>query len=349
MVSRYVAPFHIIVSFLVAQPWGRDVVRPQNWNIHAGWSMPVQYSDLWTWCGYAGWSMPVQYSDLSIANSCLHTRSRASIFVSHMLQLYHWGTPLLYTLIVTVLTVDGWREPAGRNEHSTAVVDNQLYLWGGDQYRMPEVHDSAEKRQFFSSVEVFDVNTGCWEQRTTRGTPPLGVGPLNNRGWGTNAEASLWNGALHWWRGGPLVCGGRAGWCCPIITTTWSTVSTRWIWWYEYQWTTHFLSVHKWVILCCLSIVLLVVSSLVLRSNPFLIMRERADNSCTCISCLSLISSPDGWSSPVVTGQAPPLCSSFTLTTVGEKKAAMFGGFIQSSYSDDLYIVDLKRHSVVSV
>ena len=40
---------------------------------------------------------------------------------------------------------------------------------------MPQVHDSAEKRQFFSSVEVFDVNTGCWEQRTTRGTPPLGV------------------------------------------------------------------------------------------------------------------------------------------------------------------------------
>ena len=40
---------------------------------------------------------------------------------------------------------------------------------------MPEVHDSAEKRQFFSSVEVFDVNTGCWEQRTTSGTPPLGV------------------------------------------------------------------------------------------------------------------------------------------------------------------------------
>ena len=73
--------------------------------------------------------------------------------------------------------MDGWREPAGRYDHSTAVVDNcnQLYLWGGDQDGMPQVHDSAEKRQFFSSVEVFDVNTGCWEQRTTRGTPPLGV------------------------------------------------------------------------------------------------------------------------------------------------------------------------------
>ena len=59
-------------------------------------------------------------------------------------------------------------------------------------------------------------------------------------------------------------------------------------------------------------------------------------------------SPPDGWSSPVVAGQAPPPCDSFTL--VGEKRAAMFGGSIQSSrYSDDLYIVDLKRHSVVSV
>ena len=46
---------------------------------------------------------------------------------------------------------------------------------GGDQNGMPRAHDSNEKRQFFSSVEVFDVNTGCWEQRTTRGTPPLGV------------------------------------------------------------------------------------------------------------------------------------------------------------------------------
>ena len=71
--------------------------------------------------------------------------------------------------------MDGWREPAGRCDHSTAVVDNQLYLWGGDQDGMPNVHDSAKKRQFLSSVEVFDVSTGCWEQRTTRGTPPLGV------------------------------------------------------------------------------------------------------------------------------------------------------------------------------
>ena len=64
-----------------------------------------------------------------------------------------------------------------------------------------------------------------------------------------------------------------------------------------------------------------------------------------------ILSPPDEWSSPVVTGQAPPPCDEFSLTTVGEKRAAMFGGSIQSDdyYSDDLYIIDLKRHSVVSV
>ena len=37
---------------------------------------------------YAGWLMPVQYRDLSIANSCIHTRTKASLFdVSHMLQV----------------------------------------------------------------------------------------------------------------------------------------------------------------------------------------------------------------------------------------------------------------------
>ena len=48
-------------------------------------------------------------------------------------------------------------------------------MWAGWQSGMPCVHDSAEKRAFLSSVEVFNVITGCWEQRTTRGTPPLGV------------------------------------------------------------------------------------------------------------------------------------------------------------------------------
>ena len=110
--------------------------------------------------------------------------------------------------------MDGWREPAGRDEHSTAVVDNQLYLWGGYQDGMPEVHDSAEKHQFFSSVEVFDVNTGCWEQRTTRGTPPLGV-------WGYSCVAV--RNELHYFGG---ACG-HSG-CCHNSVHTLSTSTLQW-------------------------------------------------------------------------------------------------------------------------
>ncbi len=37
---------------------------------------------------FAGWSLPVQYNDVGIIDSCLHTRSKASLFdVSHMGQL----------------------------------------------------------------------------------------------------------------------------------------------------------------------------------------------------------------------------------------------------------------------
>ena len=83
-------------------------------------------------------------------------------------------------ILFILLTASGeWKEPAGRHGHGTAVVGDEVYLWAGWQEDMPEelpeVHDSAEKREFLSSVEVFNVNTGCWEQRTTRGTPPLAV------------------------------------------------------------------------------------------------------------------------------------------------------------------------------
>ena len=56
------------------------------------------------------------------------------------------------------------------------------------------------------------------------------------------------------------------------------------------------------------------------------------------------------WSSPNITGQPPPPCYGITLTPVGERRAALFGGLGESAaYSDDLFIVDLSRDTVVSV
>ena len=60
-------------------------------------------------------------------------------------------------------------------------------------------------------------------------------------------------------------------------------------------------------------------------------------------------SPPGQWRSPIVTGQPPPPCSRFTLTPVGDKKAAMFGGRKGTLYFNELLIVELRRNSMVSV
>ena len=111
------------------------------------------------------------------------------------------------------------------------------------------------------------MNTGCWEQRTTRGTPPLGVagyscvavrnelhyfgGGCGHSGCHHNCVHTLSTSTLQWRMLAPSTTEGGApiqkrwcgmvhftdgeedllyvvgGWsCCPIITTTWSTVST---------------------------------------------------------------------------------------------------------------------------
>ena len=84
------------------------------------------------------------------------------------------GEVMIVLLLLTA--AGGWREPADRYDHSTAVdVGQEVYLWAGLQDETPGVHDTAEKRVFLSSVEVFNAITGCWGQRTTYGAPPLGV------------------------------------------------------------------------------------------------------------------------------------------------------------------------------
>ena len=56
------------------------------------------------------------------------------------------------------------------------------------------------------------------------------------------------------------------------------------------------------------------------------------------------------WSSPRVTGQPPPPRDDFTLTPVGERRAALFGGLVGlGAVSYDLLIVELTKHTVVSV
>ena len=64
----------------------------------------------------------------------------------------------------------GWR-----TEHSTVIINNTLYCWGGDQKNLPKVHDNEEKKKFTSSIDLFHLQIFTWERRSTTGTPPIGV------------------------------------------------------------------------------------------------------------------------------------------------------------------------------
>ena len=68
------------------------------------------------------------------------------------------------------------------------------------------------------------------------------------------------------------------------------------------------------------------------------------------IILLTLHVSPGEWSSPNITGQPPSPCNFFTLTQVGERRAALFGGqSVSNRFLSDLFVVELSRHTVVSV
>ena len=76
--------------------------------------------------------------------------------------------------IVVLLTASRY-EPTPRTGHTSLLVDGNLYLWGGWMDGIPEVHDSPAKREFLSSVGVFQLDCGDWIWQETSGTPPLGV------------------------------------------------------------------------------------------------------------------------------------------------------------------------------
>ncbi|XP_019860155.1 PREDICTED: uncharacterized protein LOC109588425 [Amphimedon queenslandica] len=62
-----------------------------------------------------------------------------------------------------------------RSEHTTAVVGEVLYCWGGAWEGLVGSHDSPTKRQCTSAIDAFNLLSGVWSSQPTRGTPPLGI------------------------------------------------------------------------------------------------------------------------------------------------------------------------------
>ena len=62
--------------------------------------------------------------------------------------------------------------PSGRYDHSTVLLYDTLYMWGGEYDGLPYEHD---KMSYVSHVDTFTITTGIWSRRPTTGVPPLGV------------------------------------------------------------------------------------------------------------------------------------------------------------------------------
>ena len=82
--------------------------------------------------------------------------------------------------LFSLLNVDCWYStgqyrPGWRAEHTTAVVGEVLYCWGGHQEGLDESHDSPSKIQCTSAIDAFNLLSGVWSSKPTRGTPPLGM------------------------------------------------------------------------------------------------------------------------------------------------------------------------------
>ena len=81
----------------------------------------------------------------------------------------------LLNTCVTSHVLSGEYHLGWRTGHSTVIINNTLYCWGGDQEDLPYVHDNEEKRKITSSIDLCHLPMLSWERRSTTGTPPVGV------------------------------------------------------------------------------------------------------------------------------------------------------------------------------
>uniref|UniRef100_A0A1X7TUF4 Uncharacterized protein n=1 Tax=Amphimedon queenslandica TaxID=400682 RepID=A0A1X7TUF4_AMPQE len=62
-----------------------------------------------------------------------------------------------------------------RARHTTAVVGEVLYCWGGSWEKFDKSHDSRAKIDYASVIDKFDLLSGVWSSESTDGTPPFGI------------------------------------------------------------------------------------------------------------------------------------------------------------------------------
>ena len=238
-------------------------------------------------------------------------------------------------------------------------------MWCGDLYDLPKVHDNEEKRRMTSVIDVLHLPTGRWEQRSTNGKPPLGVwsyastvignrifyfgGYCNHDHCHHNCLHSLSTVTLTWnehfssnSRFGPMMKSA----CCMIPTVFYKE---------DYhvlivggygirpnimqsgaEYSDKFLYNHRYV-----------------RTNEHhyyqlasgkkinILSYQHQVQFCNCVS--------GHWIVPDISGQTPPPCDDFTLTSLSNNRALLFGGKTPSGRDNTVYIAECTITAVVSI
>ncbi|XP_019856770.1 PREDICTED: kelch domain-containing protein 1-like isoform X2 [Amphimedon queenslandica] len=233
-------------------------------------------------------------------------------------------------------------QPVKRRGHSTVQVGDYLYMWGGDQPGLPHIHNDEKKKSMCSVVEVCHVPNGEWVQKPTTGDPPLGV-----RGY---AVAVIRNEVFFF-----------GGWCChgDCNHNSLYSFNVETFNWKELSPTTshHGPMMKEGSSMIAVKVngedYLAVIGGWRSSSNntppqPGAQYSEAtfgANQHCNEVHVYRLKTGE--WTSPTVTGDRPPPIDDFTLTSITNTTAILFGGAIDNlRYSNDVYIFEFTDTSV---
>ncbi|XP_019851541.1 PREDICTED: kelch domain-containing protein 1-like [Amphimedon queenslandica] len=231
-------------------------------------------------------------------------------------------------------------QPVKRIGHSSVQVGDYLYIWGGgEQPGLPGVHNNKEKKSMCSVVEVCHVPTGMWVQKPTTGNPPLGV---------EGYTAAVIRNELFFFGGycGHLGCFHNSLYSFNVDTFNWKELSPT---------TSHHSPMMKdncaMVALCLNDEDYLAViggagsSSNNTRPQPGAQYSGDGDlQRCNEVHMYRLKTGK--WTSPTVTGDRPPPISAFTLTSITNTTAILFGGNFGDRRCDDVYVFQFTDTSV---
>uniref|UniRef100_A0A1X7TQ56 Protein kinase domain-containing protein n=1 Tax=Amphimedon queenslandica TaxID=400682 RepID=A0A1X7TQ56_AMPQE len=219
--------------------------------------------------------------------------------------------------------------------HSAVRVGDYLYMWGGDQPGLPKVHNNDKKKSMCSVMEMCHVVSGRWEQKPTTGNPPLGVSDY--------AVAAIGNEIFYFGGGcGHDICYHNSLYSFNVDTFSWKELSPT-------------TSRHgpRMKYLCDMIAIkvngedyLAVIGGV----GPYSINAPEqpgAQYSSGWNNEINFYKHSSGdWISPTVTGDRPPPIRSFTLTSINNSSAILFGGLTANGETSNVYILNFTDTSV---